>query len=55
MVTENFQSVTGFPPRWHEFDPRSGYRGYVVDKLALGAYFAQVLRFPLPVLTLHTP
>jgi hypothetical protein len=27
--------VIGFPVRWHEFDPRSGIMGFVVDEVEL--------------------
>jgi hypothetical protein len=32
------------------FDPRSGHVWFVVDKVALGQVFSQVLQFPLPIL-----
>jgi hypothetical protein len=32
------------------FEPRSGYVGFVVDKVALGQFFPQVLRFLMPIL-----
>jgi hypothetical protein len=41
--------VAGFPPRGPEFEHGSGHVGFVVDKVALGAGFLWVLRFPLPI------
>jgi hypothetical protein len=45
------QAVTGFPPWWPGFDPRSGHVGFVVDEVA---GVLRVLRFLLPFLTLQT-
>jgi hypothetical protein len=42
--------LAGLPPRRPGFQVRSGHMGFVVDKVALGAGFLQVLRFPLPIL-----
>jgi hypothetical protein len=42
--------VAGFPPLRPGFKPRSCYVRYMVDKVALGAGFLRVLRFPLPIL-----
>jgi hypothetical protein len=42
--------VAGFPPLWSGFDPRSGHMGFVVDRMALGADFLRVFRFPLSIL-----
>jgi hypothetical protein len=44
------QAVAGFPPQQPGFEPGSGHVGSVVDKVALGRVFSQVLRFPLPIL-----
>jgi hypothetical protein len=38
--------VAGFPPRRPGFDPRSGYVGFVVDKVALGQVFSEYIGFP---------
>jgi hypothetical protein len=38
--------VDGFPPRWPEFDPRSGHVGFVVDEVALGQVFSEYFCFP---------
>jgi hypothetical protein len=38
--------VAGFPPRRPGFDPRSGYVGFVVDKVALGQVFSEYFGFP---------
>jgi hypothetical protein len=34
------QLVTGFPPQWPGFEPRSSHVGFVVDKVALGEVFS---------------
>jgi hypothetical protein len=39
--------VAGLPPRRPGFDPGSVHVGFVVDKVALGQVFSQVLRFSL--------
>jgi hypothetical protein len=41
--------VAGFPPRRPKFVTGSGQLGFVVDEVALGQVFSQVLRFPLPM------
>jgi hypothetical protein len=41
--------VADFPPRRPEFKPGSGQVEFVVDKVAVGAGFLRVLRFPLPI------
>jgi hypothetical protein len=38
--------VAGFSPRWPGFDPRSGYVGFVVDKVAFGQVFSKYFGFP---------
>jgi hypothetical protein len=35
----------GFPPRQPGFDPRTGYVGFVVDKVALGQVFIEYFGF----------
>jgi hypothetical protein len=42
--------VAGFPPRRPGFEPRSRHVGFMMDKVATGAGFLPVLRFPLPIL-----
>jgi hypothetical protein len=37
--------AAGLPPRRPGFDPGSAHVGFVVDKMALGQVFPQVLRF----------
>jgi hypothetical protein len=41
--------VAGFPQRRPGFEPGSDHVGFVVDKVALGQVFLQVLRFPLSI------
>jgi hypothetical protein len=43
------QLVAGIPPRRPGFDPGSVHVGFVVDKVAVGQVFPQVLRFPLSI------
>jgi hypothetical protein len=38
--------VAGFPPRRSGFYPRSGYMGFMVDKVALGQVFSEYFSFP---------
>jgi hypothetical protein len=39
------QLVIGFPSQRAGFDPRSGYVGFVVDKVALGQVFCKYFGF----------
>jgi hypothetical protein len=39
-------SVAGFPPRRPGFEPKSGYMGFVMDKVALGQVFCEYFDFP---------
>jgi hypothetical protein len=43
------QLVTGLSPRRPGFNPGSVHVGFVVDKVALGQGFPQVLQFPLSI------
>jgi hypothetical protein len=38
--------VTGFPPQWPGFDPKSGHAGFVVHKVALGQVLSEYISFP---------
>jgi hypothetical protein len=38
--------VTGFPPHWPVFDPRSRHVGFLVNKVALGQILSEYLGFP---------
>jgi hypothetical protein len=38
--------VAGFPPQRPEFDPRSGYVVFVMDKVVLGQVFSEYFCFP---------
>jgi hypothetical protein len=40
------QAITGFPPWWPRFNPRSGYVGSVVDKATLGHIFSKYFGYP---------
>jgi hypothetical protein len=40
------RSIADFPPRQPGFDPRSGYEGFMVDKVALGQVFSEYFGFP---------
>jgi hypothetical protein len=42
------RSVAGFPQWRPGFEPRSGHVGFMIDKIALGQVFSEVLRLPLP-------
>jgi hypothetical protein len=44
----------GFPPRRHEFEPRSGHVGFVVNKVTLGAGFLRVFQFLIPPTAPHS-
>jgi hypothetical protein len=37
--------VTGFPPWWPGFKPRSGHIGLMVNKVALGQVFSEYFSF----------
>jgi hypothetical protein len=39
-------TLAGFPPWRPGFEPRSGYVGFVVDKVALGQVFSEYFGFP---------
>jgi hypothetical protein len=45
-VPELRRLVAGFPPRRPGFEPRSGYVGFVVDKVALGQVFFEDFSVP---------
>jgi hypothetical protein len=38
--------VTSFPSWQPRFEPRSGYEGFVVDKVPLGQVFSKYFSFP---------
>jgi hypothetical protein len=40
------QFVTGFPPQWPRFDPRSIHVGFVVNEVALGKVSSEYFSFP---------
>jgi hypothetical protein len=42
--------VASFPPRRPGFDPRSGYLGFVVDKVALREVFSDYFGFSMQIL-----
>jgi hypothetical protein len=44
------QLGASLPPLQPRFNPRSGHVGFVVDKVALGLVFLQVIQLPLPIL-----